>query len=203
MIGFTWKCSNTCSGEVLIIRGLLLENYLYRVTLEGFDLKAYIYIEWMNSYLRGSILPEELKEEKERIVVRLSDLLLESFSGKEILIDDYSPVDRDVVFWIRELLDPTGRKFSSRKIYYQLEKFLSLRAVPVTSIYERDAHSVRYSSYCKGYGESSRMGRRQKTKFSYELDGREPAKQGEISLDRLGIYFSLNLLELKLKMKRA
>lgn len=182
---------------------LLLENYLYRVTLEGIDLEGYLYIEWMNNYLRGNRDPYELKEEKERLVIRLSDLLLRSCRENWTTLGERSPVDKEVTYWIHNLLDPTGRKFSSRKIYYQLEKFLEFRTVPVSSVFEREGNSIRYSSYCKGYGESRRMGRRQKTRPSFELDGKETSKPGEVSLEFISIYFSLNLLEEKLKMKRA
>jgi hypothetical protein len=182
---------------------LLLEAYLIRLVREGWDLSSYLVLEWMNGYLRGSKDPYELKEEKERLVIRLSDILLQSVRNQPTLLDSKQTIDSDVTYWITTLLDPTGRKYASRKIHYHLEKFLEVRAVPVSSIYEREGHSVRYSSYCKGYGESSRMGRRQKTRTSFELDGKEPSRQGEIPLSTLEIYFHLNLLEEKLRLKRA
>jgi hypothetical protein len=66
---------------------------------------------------------------------------------------------------------PNKRTYFSRKASFQLNKFLQVQIVPIDTLIERSKGNVRYSSYCKGYGESSHMGRRQKTRTSAELDG--------------------------------
>jgi len=190
------------------IVSLLLENFLLRVTFENFDLYSYLLIEWMNSYLRGNLDSDEVKFEKERQVIRLSDLTLLSMRNQEIPLGEKFPLNLEVQELIKEFLDPSGRKYSSRKIYYAFEKFLEVRAVPVSSIFEREkGTSIRYSSYCKGYGESSRMGRRKKTPPSFELDGITEdtrLRTSDISsLLNIQKYFRLNILEQKLRMKKT
>lgn len=187
--------------------GLLLENFLIRLTYEGFDLYSYLLLDWMSSYLRGSSDTDEIKIHKERLVSRLAELVLISFKGSELPLGEKFTLLPEVTSTIRDFLDPSGRLFSSRKIFWQLDKFLEVRSVLVTSIYEREKNSsIRYSSYCKGYGESSRMGRRKKTAPSFELDGKtDEIKIGSEFSSLLNIqkYFQLNLLEIRLKIKKT
>lgn len=186
--------------------GLLLENYLIRVSREGFDLYSYLLIDWMSSYLRGSHQSDEIKVDKERLVIRLSEILLLSFGKSDLPLGEKFTVEKEVAEVINSFLDPSGRLFASRRIFWQLEKFLEVRSVLVTSVYEREKNSsTRYSSYCKGYGESSRMGRRKKTAPSFELDGStEEIKIGSEFSSLLNIqrYLRLNLLEIRLKVKK-
>ena len=64
----------------------------------------------------------------------------------------------------------SDRKYQSRRKIYNLEKFLLVKIEDVNSVFERSSNSVRYSSYCKGYGESGRSVRKQRTRYSFELD---------------------------------
>jgi len=186
--------------------GLLLENYLIRLTYEGFDLYSYLLVDWMSSYLRGSNDSDEIKIHKERLVIRLSEVVLRSFGKSDLPLGEKFTLLPEVLSTIRDFLDPSGRLFASRRIFWQLEKFLEVRSVLVTSVFEREKNSsTRYSSYCKGYGESSRMGRRKKTAPSFELDGKtEDIKIGSEFSSLLNIqkYLHLNLLEIKLKSKK-
>jgi len=62
------------------------------------------------------------------------------------------------------------RKYQARRLIYNLEKFLLVKIEDVNSVFERSSNTVRYSSYCKGYGESGRSVRKQRTRYSFELD---------------------------------
>jgi len=187
---------------------LLLENYLLRLTFEGFDTYSYFLVLWMSDYLRGSLDSDEVKVEKDRQVIRLSDLVLLSFRNSDLLLGEKSPLDPEVTLLIKDFLDPNGRRFASRRVFWSLEKFLEVRTVTVESVFEREkGSSVRYSSYCKGYGESSSMGRRKKTPPSFELDGKTEdtrLRTSDISsILNIQKYFRLNILEQKLRLKKT
>jgi len=97
---------------------------------------------------------------------------------------------------------PSSREVNSRIEYWQPEKFLEVRSVRLDVFMERERNSIRYTSYCKGYGESSSMGRRQRTKPSAELDGEEIEKPEVVILSELQNLLFLNLLEIKRKLDR-
>jgi len=76
---------------------------------------------------------------------------------------------------IRLLLLPylmTKRTYGSRYRLWRPEKFIKIKAVPVSILYERSSvKTERYSGYTKGYGESHGNAHRKKTNPTFELDG--------------------------------
>jgi len=152
---------------------LLLEVEAIRVCQEGFSIQDYFSFNWMVEYLRGDHDPiDNNSSSKTNFSVRLARIILLSFKGKWNLLLEKNPLDPRIVKWIEDnLLDKnSSRTYQSRKQYYQLSKFLEFRIVTVEDLIERSGNSIRYTSYCKGYGESGRSVRHQRTRFSYELD---------------------------------
>lgn len=88
----------------------------------------------------------------------------------------------------------------SRRVQFALkprwraDRWLSIKTEPVESLMERVKNSVRYSGYCKGYGEGGSLAtRRRKSKPTLELDGDERI-QPEIIDPELDM-FAINLMK--------
>lgn len=157
---FTRKQATLIAGQVL-----------YQVSTEGITLGDWMTLEFLYSYLLGQKREAlEMKNFKELELSLLLKVVLLSgtflgLEGKKELPEDI----RQLVLASRWV--PNKRTYYSRLNQFQLNKFLEVRIVPVDNLIERTKGNIRYSSYCKGYGESSHMGRRQKTRASAELDG--------------------------------
>jgi hypothetical protein len=153
---------------------LLLEQEIVRVATEGFTLLDYFSFEWMLNYLNGSSTPSvfNLNGNKSSIICYITKLVLLSYRENWNLLYKATALDPRLTTWICENLgDYSDRKYQGRRSIYLLEKFLSIKIENVdTNILERSQTSVRYTSYCKGYGESGHSARRQKTRYSDELD---------------------------------
>lgn len=203
----SYECQLTIRTKVELSRQqvcLLASVSLYEVSSFGMMVSDWILLEWMYSYLLGTKQqPLERNDPKERELLLLLKIVL--LSGSWLGLEDKKQLPKDVqqlIFsskWV-----PTSRTYQSRKQTYRLEKFLEVRIVPLDLFLERSNGTKRYSSYCKGYGESNRMGRRQKTRSSAELDG-EP-----VSLERKELPRSeqvrltdLVLKEIKYKQSRG
>jgi hypothetical protein len=185
---------------------LIVGQSVYEVVHEGIGLGDWMTLEFLYSYLLGNkIEPLRVKNPKELELLLLLKIIL--LSGTFLGLEDKVQLPEDIKKlcllskWI-----PNKRTYYSRKNQYRLNKFLSVRIVPIENLIERSKDSVRYSSYCKGYGESSHMGRRQKTRPSSELDGEqvdlEKERSTKIPLYLYQFLFDLNLLELKYQPKR-
>lgn len=185
---------------------LLAGQALYLVLHEGLTIGDWITLEFIYSYLLGQKLePLKVKNPKELELLLLLKIVL--LSGTWIGLSGKSKLPEDIQLllesskWV-----PNKRTFSSRKVLFSLDKFLSVRIVPIDFLIDRQKGTIRYSSYCKGYGESSHMGRRQKTRTSSELDGEDVNIEREetvrIPLELYSLLFNLNLLELKYTKKR-
>jgi len=160
---------------------LLVGQSLYQVLTEGISIGDWMVLEFLYSYLLGSKqYPTQVKNYKEFELLLLLKIVL--LSGNWMGLEEKVQLPED----IQNLLKlskwiPNKRTFFSRKASFQMNKFLQVQIVPIDTLIERSKGNERYSSYCKGYGESSHMGRRQKTRPSSELDG-EP-----VDLDRENI----------------
>lgn len=183
--------------QLCMLSGLALSDVAY----EGLGLSDWMILEWLYTSLLGNKLePYERKDPKE---FELSLLLKVSLlSGSWMNLERKVELPKDV----QELIlaskyVPKGRTKSSWRQNWDLRKFLEIRAVPLDVLMERSRGTTRYSSYCKGYGESSRMGRRQKTRPSAELDGEpvdlEKDKMMNLDLLRISQILSAVLLETK------
>lgn len=182
---------------------LLAGQALYQVAHEGLTLGDWMVIEFLYSYLLGQKLePFKVKNLKELELLLLLKVVL--LSGTFIGLVEKVQLPEDILLllenskWV-----PNKRTWFSRKDLFRLDKFLYVRIVPVDDLIERSKDTIRYSSYCKGYGESSHMGRRQKTRPSYELDG-EPVdleKEVEIPLSSIDTFLQLALIEIKYSLR--
>jgi len=152
---------------------ILCGQAIYEVVHEGLSIGDWITLEFLYSYLLGSKNdPMRVKNPKELELLLLLKIIL--LSGTWMKLEGKVQLPEDVLFLIENSKwIPNERTYYSRFFTFRIDKFLSVRIVPVDLMIERSKETVRYSSYCKGYGESSHMGRRQKTRPSAELDGEE------------------------------
>jgi len=160
-------------------------------------------IEHLMSLLFGQKTdPLDLGNEHERRLVSLSLSILRSV--REF---DFTPGETQKIqlsyelkeFILKTELIMDKRTYMSRKGHWNPEKWIRISTVAVETIFERSGNSERYSSYCKGYGESHKSLHYKKTRPSAELDGEEPEPR-EIRLSEYQDLFNLNQLELRLKM---
>jgi len=173
--------SLTCSSHITIrtrvrltekMVSLLLWRETIRVAFEGFSIQDYFSFNWMVEFLKGDSDIHEMRGEKSSLSCYLGYLVLLSFKDNWNPLLLKQPLDKRLVKLIAENFgDIHDRVYQSRTQYYELSKFLYFQIVDVEEIFERKSgNSVRYTSYCKGYGESGRSVRRSLTRYSYELD---------------------------------
>jgi len=183
--------------QLCMLSGIALSD----VIGQGLSLSDWMILEYLYSSLLGNKLsPYEMKDQVEfelslllKIVLLAGDWM--SFEKKVQLPEDV----RQLILSSR--LVPKGRTKASWRQSWDIKKFIEIQTVPLDVLLERSSNTSRYSSYCKGYGESSRMGRRQKTRPSAELDG-EPVnleKDKLIKLDRQNIPLATLAVLLELK----
>lgn len=185
---------------------VLAGQALFKVAHWGLNLGDWMVLEFLYSYLLGSKLSSyKLKNFKELELSLLLKVVL--LSGTWLGLEEKVMLPEDIQFlllsskWV-----PNKRTFHSRETYFQMNKFLSVRIVPVDALIERSKGTIRYSSYCKGYGESSHMGRRQKTRPSPELDGEpvelEKEEYVNIPLNQYGQILQIVLKEIKYSFQK-
>lgn len=183
--------------QLCMLSGIALSD----VAETGLTLSDWMVLEWLYSSLLGN--KQTPYDRKDKIEFELSLLLkIVLLSGTWMKLEGKVLLPQDV----QELIlssryVPKGRTKSSWKQNWKIEKFIEIRAVPLDVLLERSKGTTRYSSYCKGYGESSRMGRRQRTGPSAELDG-EPVdldedKSMRLDLKNISLILTAVLLESK------
>jgi hypothetical protein len=172
--------------------GLLLEQEVLRVSQVGFCLLDWFSFEWMINYLGDNFLVRSFRlnlvssREKKEVnltgkpsspsklfsVIELAKLILRSYTENSNLLYDRVPLQNKVAQLIKETLgELSDRTHQGRSPVYAPEKFLVVKIEDVrNSLLERRTNSTRYTSYCKGYGESGRSVRKQRTRYSDELD---------------------------------
>lgn len=183
--------------QLCMLSGIALSD----VAEMGMSLSDWMVLEWLYSSLLGNKQsPFERKDPREFELSLLLKICL--LGGTWMKLEGKVELPGD----IQELLltskyVPSGRTKASWRQSWNIAKFLEIRAVPLDVLMERSKSTIRYSSYCKGYGESSRMGRRQKTRPSAELDGEavdlEKDKMMNLDLQQIGLLLSAVLLETK------
>lgn len=150
---------------------LLLELEVVRVATEGFSLEDYFTFEYLLNYLVGSQGIHQVNGKKMSTIVYCANLILLAYRNSENLLYQKSDIYPDLKEFIAENFGSlSDRKYRGRSQIYVREKFLSVKIEDVNSYFERKPGTVRYSAYCKGYGEGGRSARKQKTRYSYELD---------------------------------
>lgn len=184
--------------------GLLLEDCNYRAVCYGVNLGLYLTMEHLSYQLIGQKKDNlEIRDSKERRVVSVTQIILQSLGRTNLLIEE----DIQIPEIIREeiitrQLIVSSRVFGSRHQIWNPESFIRVLAVPLSTQFERvKGTSERYSSYCKGYGESHPSAHYKKTKPSSELDG-EPEDREYLSLRDISELLELIQLETRAKNLR-
>lgn len=183
--------------QLCMLTGLALSD----VAELGLGLSDWMILEWLYSSLLGNKQsPFERKDSREFELSLLLKIVL--LSGTWMGLEGKKKLPEDVqILILNSKYVPKGRTKFSWKQSWDFIKFIEIRTVPLDIILERSKNTQRYSSYCKGYGESSRLGRRQKTRPSAELDGEdvdlEKDKMINLNLQRISHLLSAVLLEIK------
>lgn len=188
--------------QLCLLAGICLNE----VAHQGLNLSDWVILEFLYSQLLGNkTSPFERKDPKEFELSLLLKIVL--LSGTWFGLETKKELPQDVqTLVLSSKWVPKKRTLFSWLQSYSLNSFIEVRAVPLNIAFERSNGTERYSSYCKGYGESSRKGRRQKTRPSAELDGDPVDIDGEQAskLDLLSIQriFTANLLEIKYSQRK-
>jgi len=177
---------------------MLLEVACWEVVRGGIDFIGWLTIEYLTTRLQGSKKIWEVRESTERRVLTLSTMILLSTQNSWMNLLERESLPQSLLTYLEDSdLLSSDRTLQSRKDFWYPAKFLEVKTVRLDVFLERENRSVRYSSYTKGYGESSRMGRRQKTRSSPELDGEDSERPEVVILKDLQNLLYLNLLEIK------
>lgn len=189
--------------QLCMLSGIALSE----VAENGLTISDWIILEWLYSTLLGNKLtPYERKDRKEFELSLLLKIVL--LGGTWMgLMGEKVQLPQDIQRLILgSKLVPTGRVKASWRTHWNIKNYIEFRIVPLDLLLERSKDTSPYSSYCKGYGESSRMGRRQKTRLSMELDGEtvdlEKDKTMSLDLQNLSQFFTAVLLETKYTMRK-
>lgn len=185
--------------HLCMLAGLALSD----VAEFGLGISDWMVLEWLYSSLLGnkqSYLERRDPKEFELALLLKVVLLAGTWMGLEGKVQ--LPQDVQELILSSKFV-PTGRTKASWRQSWNFSKFIEIRAVPLELLLERSKNTERYSSYCKGYGESSHLGRRQKTRPTAELDGEPIPEKEEIceNLDLRGIILALWAMQLETKYK--
>jgi len=153
---------------------LLLEVLNFQCIEYGvnFNMRICLY-ELYFRLLGNKTQSREIKESKIRLTLTVSELILKSLKdvNHSLSAKEFVHVDPR----LKKILKPylmSKRTYGSRYKTWRPESFLEIRAVPVDiQFLESKNRSNRYSSYCKGYGESHPSTHSKRTMPSPELDG--------------------------------
>jgi len=162
---------------------LIAGQCLYEVLTKGIGISDWMVLEFLYNFLLGNKQePLDLKNPKELELALVLKVILLSGTWMDLVGKVEIPEDIRLIIqnskWV-----PNKRTYDSRKNQYLLKKYLKIQIVNIDTLFERSKGTKRYSSYCKGYGESSPTGRRQKTRPSAELDGEEVKDNGLVSIN--------------------
>lgn len=154
---------------------LLLGVLCYQSIHYGVNFQMYLQLLHLNEILIGSKnRASQIKDRYERLSVELSQVIIRDLAGQPLEFNSFLQISnqtRQLVLRSKSLM--TKDTYKSRFNLWRPENFLSLKTVPVDVIIERSGNSVRYTSYCKGYGEGTGTARKGRTPESFELDGEE------------------------------
>lgn len=189
--------------QLCMLSGIALSE----VAENGLTISDWMVLEWLYSTLLGNKLtPYERKDHKEFELSLLLKIVLlggtwMGLEGNKVQL----PEDvRQLI--LRSKLVPSGRVKASWRTHWNIKNYIEFRIVPLDLLLERSKDTSPYSSYCKGYGESSSKGRRQKTRPSMELDGEavdlEKDKTMSLDFSNLTQLFTAVLLETKYSMRK-
>lgn len=164
------------TNESLTVRdlSLLLEVLNYQCVHFGvnFTMRLTLYEIYFRC-LGNKRSSREVKNNKIRLTLTVSEILLHSLRGVEHSLDTREFVELSPT--VKSILGKhimSSRTYGSRYRTWRPEKFVVVKAVPVDiQFLNSRKRPNRYSSYCKGYGESHPSNHSKKTMPSAELDG--------------------------------
>jgi len=163
---------------------LILSVLSYQIVHFGANFPMILTLTEFSMRLSNGRPSSEINDSNIRLSVLLSEILIKDLGRREfnLFSGNYVRVSSEV----SKLLMPylmTKRTYGSRYSTWRPEKFITVRAVPVSTLTERSkSGSVKYSGYTKGYGESHGDAHRKTTKPSAELDGEEVPDKEERNL---------------------
>lgn len=147
-----------------------------RALLNGVDFTLYLAMEYLSSYLTKSGYDTmTVKNERVRQTLLVAELILTQIKGTWFNFREREEIPLEIF----ELIASTGwvpsdRVLQSWKQHWDLERYLSVRIVPVEHFLNRTPTTAeRYSSYTRGYGQDGNAPTPGKTRPSAELDGEE------------------------------
>lgn len=184
--------------------GLLLDILNYQVCHFGINFGMWLGLEYLMSSLLGQKThPLEVKDKNIRRVTFVSYIILSSVGESDLYLEERRILPDQILSKLNQNnMLMSKRTYGSRFNLYQPERLLKISAVPVVSRFDRiKGNSERYSSYCKGYGESHPSAHKKKTKPSFELDG-ETEEKDFIRLDEIPNLLLLTQLEVWTKFHR-
>lgn len=164
---------------------LLLDVLNYQVVEHGANFSMFLAMYEIYFRLLGNNRSsEEINDSKIRLTISVTEILLGSLRDREFSL--YSGEFLLVSTEIRNLVLPylmSKRTYGSRFRSWRPEKYINIRAVPVSTLINRPPFKTeRYSGYTKGYGESHGNAHKQHTKPSVELDGSDQPDKEERNL---------------------
>lgn len=183
---------------------LLLSILNYQACHFGLTFGMWLGMEFLMSSLLGKkVHPSDIKEKEVRDTVFVSFLILSAVGGQSLFLNDLKVLPDQLVQKLEQNdLLMKKRVYGSRFNLYRPENLLEISTVPVHIRFDRSkGTSERYSSYCKGYGESHPSAHRQKTKPNSELDG-ESEDKDFLKLQDLPSLLILTQLEVWTKFHR-
>ena len=176
LISSEYHLTATIRNRSLSLRqlSLLTEVLEYQIVHFGCNFAMQLTLYELYFRIKGNAQNSEaVTDPKIRLTLVIAEILFGALRESEFSLYSGSLIKLSSTF--RSLLSPylmSSRTYGSRYRSWRPEKFVTVRAVPVDTVYERSSQkSERYSGYTKGYGESHGNARKQKTKPSYELDG--------------------------------
>jgi hypothetical protein len=185
---------------------ILLKVLVFDQLLNGIDFTGYLSIEYLVARLmRGYLDPLDIREEKDRQAAMLGTLILASVRGTWINVQDRLKLPPSIIQdiaatgWL-----PDRRTLMSWKQYHKPRTFLEVLTVPLETYNEREHLGIRYSSYCKGYGNGGHLSRTKKTRYDSELDGESTDRDSpDFNLLEVEQYCQLLLSIEREKIQRA
>jgi len=153
---------------------LLLDVLNFQAVSYGVNFNMYLALFELYFRLLGQKRSsKEISDGNVRKTVTVTEILLRVLGKSEFNLD--SGIVLEIPSKIKDLLRiglMSKRTYGSRYSTWRPERFISIKAVPVETLFlTRRKDSVPYSSYCKGYGESHPSAHRKKLRPSPELDG--------------------------------
>jgi hypothetical protein len=153
---------------------MLLSVANARAVFDGIDFTLYLAMEFLTNFLKKSGVDVlYVKNEKVRQTLLVAELVLAQAKGSWLNLVERERLPKQV---IEEILAlnwlPSDRTLNSWKQHWDLERYLSVRIVPMESLLNRTPSTAeRYSGYTRGYGQDGNAPSPGKTRPTSELDG--------------------------------